>query len=207
MTALAVLNKQGKEIGKAEVPKDLFGERVNTRMLHQTVLMYHAAQRQGTASTKERADVSGGGIKPYRQKGTGRARVGSTRSPLFHGGGVTFGPHPREFRYTLPRKIRQAALRESLNAKYQAQALVCIEDLKESFAKTREFAQFLKKLDLTGKTLGLLDGCDAGILRVSRNLARFELKPAQEVNAFDILRHQNVLLTKTALDILLKRIK
>ncbi len=207
MDSVVLFNSEGKNAGEVKIPDKVFDAGVNTKVLHQAVVMYQARQRQGTVSTKERADVSGGGIKPYRQKGTGRARVGSIRSPLFIGGGVTFGPHPRDFGYKLPKKIRRAALRESLNAKLRAKTLFFIEEFTKTLTKTKEFAGILKRLKLQGKTLAVLDGSDASILKVSRNLPRFSLIPASEVNAYDILRHKNIMLTKTAWDILMKRIE
>jgi len=207
METLTVLNKQGKQTGKIELPDGLFLKHVNTQVLHQAVVMYRAASRQGTASTKERAFVSGGGVKPYRQKGTGRARVGSTRSPLFQGGGVTFGPHPRDYRYTVPKKIKRAALRESLNAKLKADELFCIEEFKDKFSKTKEFAKILTSLKLKGKILAVLDGCDESVLLASRNIPRFEIKRSEDINAYDILSNKSILLTKTAFQKLIKRIQ
>lgn len=189
------------------LPEEVFGGRINQHVLHQAVLMYQASSRQGTASTKERGSVSGGGIKPWRQKGTGRSRHGSIRSPLWKGGGVVFGPHPRDFSYTVPQKIRQVALRESLNAKFQDANLVCVDNLKKPFQKTKEFATILKKLSLNGSVLALLDGCDPSVQRVSRNIPLFCLMRSQDVNAYDILRYKKILVTKTALNNLLERIQ
>ena len=125
MSKIVVLDIEGKE--KEEIDLlNIFDGRINSDVIHQAVIMYQASLRQGNASTKERAYVSGGGKKPYRQKGTGRARAGSNRSPLWHGGGVVFGPHPRDFGYTIPKKIKKAALRESLKAKFNNKALFCI---------------------------------------------------------------------------------
>jgi len=116
LSKFPIFNIEGKETDAIDLPEE-FKADVNQDVIHQAVVMYHASLRQGTASTKERSYVSGGGKKPYRQKGTGRARAGSTRSPLFHGGGIIFGPHPRGFGYDVPRKVKKAALRESLNSK------------------------------------------------------------------------------------------
>jgi len=206
MATVPVLNKKGKETATMELSDDLFGKKVNSEILHQAVVMYQASQRQGTLSTKERGDVSGGGKKPYRQKGTGRARQGTTRAPQFIGGGVVFGPHPRDFGYTLPKKIRRVALRESLNAKYQAGQMIFIDELKEVFPKTKDFAAILNVLKLKGKTLGLMDGCDPSIGLASRNIPRFEILRADDVTAYDILRNKYLLLTKTAFQKLLERI-
>ena len=207
MGTLSVHNKSGKQIDKIDLPENILDTKTNTRVLHQGILAYRASLRQGTASTKERASVHGSTRKLYRQKGTGRARVGGIRSPLFKGGGIVFGPHPRDFGFDLPRKIKRVALRESLKAKYQAKQLYCIEDLKESFSKTKEFNQILKSLKLQGKILAVLDGSHESILRVSRNIARIDLLKAIDVNAYDILSHKTLLMTKTAFSIILKRIK
>ena len=207
MLKLAIYNKVGKEIDKIELPEKIFGAPVNTDVLHQAMVMHQASLRQGNASTKERGSVSGGGRKPWRQKGTGRARQGSIRSPLWHGGGVVFGPHPRDFGYTIPKKIRRAALRESLNAKFQDKNLVCLEDLKGPLAKTKEFASLLTALKLQGKILALLDGCDESVKLVSRNIPRFEMLRCEDVNAYDVLRNKNLLLTKASLTKILERVK
>lgn len=208
MSSLPIFSKEGKKTDKTiDLPKEIFEAPVNTKVIHQAVLMYQAALRQGTASTKERGSVSGGGKKPWRQKGTGRARQGSIRSPLWHGGGVVFGPHPRDFSFSVPRRIKQAALRESLNAKFQSKELMCLEDIKGSLSKTKEFAKILSALKLKGKVLAILDGCDSSLTRVSRNIPFFDLVRCEDVNAYDILRNKNLLVTKTAFDKLLKRIE
>lgn len=206
MVSLPVLNKKGKESAQMELSDDIFGKEVNQDIIHQAVVMYQASFRQGTASTKDRSEVSGGGKKPYRQKGTGRARQGSTRAPQFIGGGIVFGPRPRDFGYTLPKKIRRAALRESLNAKYQSGQLVFIEELTDKFEKTKDFAAVLKALNLTGKTLALLEGSDSSIGLASRNIPRFEILRSEDTTAYDVMRHKHLLLTKTAFNILLDRI-
>ncbi len=207
MSSLTVLDSEGNESTSIALPQEIFGGRINRDVLHQTVLMYRACARQGTASTKERGSVRGGGIKPWRQKGTGRSRHGSIRSPLWKGGGVVFGPHPRNFRYTVAQKIRGIALRESLNVKFQDAHLVCIDDLKKQFQKTKEFAGVLRKLSLKGSVLALLDGCDPSVRRVSRNIPLFCLMRSQDVNAYDILRYKMILVSKTALNNLLERIQ
>ncbi len=208
MTSVPVLNiLNGEEAANIDLPADLFGDKINQDVLHQAVIMYQASLRQGTADTKERGDISGGGKKPFKQKGTGRARAGSSRSPLWHGGGVTFGPHPRDFGYSLPKKIKKAALRESLNAKIKSNDLVCIDDIAQSFEKTKEFDKVLKGLNLRGKILALLDGSDESIVKVSRNIPRFNIMRSEDVNAYDVLKNKKVLLTKTAFNKLLERVK
>ena len=207
MSQLNVLNSQGKESSTIELPKDLFEGAVNAAVIHQAVTKYQASLRQGNASTKERGSVSGGGIKPWRQKGTGRARAGSTRSPLWTGGGVVFGPHPRDFGYDVSKKVKKVALRESLNSKLKDNNLLCVEDFQTPLKKTKEFAEILKNLKIKDKTLAILDGSDPTINRVSRNIRLFNIIRSADVNAYDILKHKKILVTKTAFNNLLERIK
>lgn len=206
-TKLPILDLDGKQKESMDVPEEILGGPVNQDIIHQAVVMYHANKRQGTASTKERGSVSGGGKKPWRQKGTGRARAGSSRSPLWTGGGVVFGPHPRDFSYSIPKKIKVAALKETINAKYHDKDLLCLDDVKKTLNKTKEFAQILKKLKLEGKILAIMDGCDPSIERVSRNIPFFNIIRVQDVNAFDVLKNKKLLVTKSAIKQLIDRIK
>jgi large subunit ribosomal protein L4 len=203
---LAIFDKKGKETGSVDLPDEIFAKTVNQDVIHQAVTMYQASLRQGNASTKERNDVSGGGKKPFKQKGTGRARQGSTRSPLWHHGGVVFGPQPRDFSFSLPRKVKRAALRETLNAKYQGKDIVCIQDLKESFTKTKDFAQILKNLSLNCKVLAVLEGSDSTVERVTRNIARFNLTRLQDVTAYDVMRNKKILVSESAIKKLIDRV-
>ena len=206
MSQLPVLDKSGKEVDRIDLPDHVFGGRVNSAVIHQAVVMYQACLRQGTASTKERGAVSGGGKKPYRQKGTGRARAGSIRAPQYIGGGVVFGPHPRDYRYTIPQKMKLCALKESLNAKYKADDLLFVTELTETFTKTKDFAKILKLWAERGKILALLDGSDESVQLVSRNIPRFQITRAEDVNAYDVMKNRKLLLTKTALEKILKRL-
>jgi len=206
MGMLPIFNKDGKETSQIEISEEIFGQKVNQDVLHQAVVMYQASTRQGTASTKDRSEVSGGGKKPYRQKGTGRARQGSTRAPQFVGGGVVFGPRPRDFGYTLPKRIRRLALLESLKAKYQSGDLMFIEELNGTFEKTKDFAAILKVLNLNGKILALLEGSDQSVGLVSRNIPRFDMQRSEDATAYDVLRNKHLLLTKTAFETLMGRI-
>lgn len=207
MAKLTVHDIKGKETGSVSLPDGIFGGKVNEAVLHQAVVMYLANQRQGNASTKTRGEVSGGGRKPWRQKGTGRARAGSSRSPLWHKGGVVFGPHPREYGYTLSKKTRIAALRASLNAKFQANELLCVEDIQLAKAKTKEVASILKAFKLRGKVLALFDGTNNDVTLASRNLPFVSLSKASDINAYDVLKNKTVLVTKSAIENLLKRIQ
>lgn len=207
MPKLTVVNTQGKETGSLELPDNIFGVPVNKEVLHQAIVMYQANLRQGNASTKTRDEISGGGKKPWRQKGTGRARHGSTRSPLWHKGGVVFGPRPRDFGYTVPKKIRVAALRASLNAKFQKNDLLCVDKIDVPSGKTKEFAKILLTLKVKGKVLALLDGSANQVILASRNIASFNLARATDINALDVLKNSKILVTKTAIEKLLERIK
>lgn len=208
MPRCSVYNNEGKKVEEIELPESIFRPSVNVHVLHQAVAMYQAALRQGTASTKERGAVSGGGRKPWRQKGTGRARAGSIRSPLWRGGGVVFGPHPRDFSYTIPQRIKLVALRESMNAKYLSQDLVCIDHFVVKSAKAKDFAKILTALKLDGKkTLALVDKNDPDIHKVSRNIPFFNAMRPEDVNAYDVLRSKKVVVTKAALKNLLTRIE
>lgn len=206
MPELNVVDIKGKKAATIELPKEKFGVHVHDAVIHQAVVMYNANNRQGTVSTKGRADVSGGGKKPWAQKGTGRARQGSSRSPLWKKGGITFGPKPRDFGYEVPRKVRIAALRESLNSKFVGNVLVCVDSFNVDSGKTKDFASALKALNLQGRTLALLDGSSEKTLLASRNIPRLTLVRAIDANASDIMNNKNVLVTKQALETLLKRI-
>ncbi|MDP8265506.1 MAG: 50S ribosomal protein L4 [Candidatus Aceula meridiana] len=207
MPVCAIHDIKGKKVEEFDLPESIFGGRINEGVLHQAVLMYQANQRQGTASTKERADVSGGGKKPHRQKGTGRARAGSSRSPLWKGGGVTFGPHPRDFSYSLPKKIKISALKASLNACYLSNDIFCIDALMVDSAKTRDFAKLLKTLKLQGTILAVIDKTDTSTQRASHNIPVLNMVRASDVTAYDILKNKKLLITKDAFKSLLKRLK
>ncbi|HSA31625.1 MAG TPA: 50S ribosomal protein L4, partial [Candidatus Omnitrophota bacterium] len=136
MVMMPVLDKNGKKKNQLEFSDEVFGKAVNQDVIHQAVVMYRASLRQGTVATKDFSLVHGGGKKPYRQKGTGRARQGSIRAPQFVGGATVFGPQPRDFGYSVPKKIRRAALRESINAKIKAEQIILVDDFKDKFTKT-----------------------------------------------------------------------
>jgi large subunit ribosomal protein L4 len=207
MPELNVVDSKGQKSSSFELPKEKFGVHVQDAVIHQAVVMYNANNRQGTVSTKTRSEVSGGGKKPWAQKGTGRARQGSTRSPLWKKGGIAFGPKPRDFGYSVPKKVRIAALRESLNAKFLGNSLICVDQLEVLSGKTKEFVAILKNLKVQGRTLAVLDGTNEKTLLASRNIARLTLARALDVNAADIMSNKNVLVTTEALKTLLKRIQ
>ena len=207
MAKLPVHDIKGKETGSVQLPDEIFGGKVNEAVLHQAVVMYLANKRQGNASTKTRGEVSGGGRKPWKQKGTGRARAGSSRSPLWIKGGVVFGPHPRDYSYNISKKTRIVALRASLNAKFMDKKLLCVEDIKLANPKTKEVASILRAFKLRGKVLALFDGTDGDVTLASRNIPFLSLTRASDLNAYDVLKNKTVLVTKSAIENLLKRIQ
>ncbi len=208
MPELAVVNVEGKKSASVQLPEEQFGVHVHDAVIHQAVVMYRANQRQGNVSTKDRGEVSGGGKKPWAQKGTGRARAGSSRSPLWKKGGIAFGPKPRDFSFDVPRKVRIAALRESLNAKFLSNDLVCVQGVSVPSGKTRDFSKILTDVKVQGRVLVVLDGgVDAKTLSAGRNLARVTLSRASDVNALDIMNNKVLMVTQAALQTLLKRIQ
>lgn len=204
---LSVVDLTGKTVEQLTLDEALWSGRPNLRLLSQAVAMYRANQRAGTASTKTRGDVSGGGKKPWRQKHTGRARAGSIRSPIWRHGGITFGPHPRDFGYSLPKAIRRKALLESLKGKLRDQELVVLNELTASEPKTKPFAGLAKTFGVARASVIVLEEFRAPLVKSLRNLARFELRRAAELNVFDVLNAQKVLLTKAALTKVEERIR
>jgi large subunit ribosomal protein L4 len=207
MPICAIHDIHGKKIDELKLPEAIFDGKVNAMALHQAVVMYQTNQRQGNASSKGRAEVSGGGKKPWRQKGTGRARAGSSRSPLWKGGGVTFGPEPRDFTYQIPRKVKSVALKASLNSKINDNDLLCVDELAIDSSKTKDFMKLLKGLKLEGKILAVVDSVEENLSRVSRNLSSFCMMRSADVTGYDILRYKKLLITKAAFKNLLKRIQ
>ena len=205
--SIPIFNAKGEEVERYELNKDLFTGEVDKKILYQVTLMYNANQRRGTASTKTRSDVSGGGKKPWRQKGTGRARAGSIRSPLWRGGGKVFGPHPRDFHYDLPKKIKRLALLSSLNSKLIEEKLLGIDAITIDEPKTKKFKSIMDALKLKGKSLFVLDDIDGKIRTASRNLQEALVRNYKDFNTMDVLAHDNVVMTKAALEKLPERFK
>ncbi|MBI4003773.1 MAG: 50S ribosomal protein L4 [Candidatus Omnitrophica bacterium] len=201
-----VFDLQGSEVGQLTLDPQLWDGRVNLRLLSQAVAMYRTNQRAGTASTKTRGDVSGGGKKPWKQKHTGRARVGSIRSPLWRHGGSVFGPRPRDVHYRLPQTIRRRALLESLKGKLRDEELVVLDELAAEAPKTKPFAKLASTFEVGRRSVIVLDRPSAALLKSLRNLARFELCSAASLNAFDVLNAQKVLVTKAAFERLEARV-
>lgn len=182
-----------------ELPDAVFGAEVKPHLLHHVVVAQLAARRAGTASTKTRSEVSGGGKKPYRQKGTGRARMGSSRSPLLRGGGVIFGPHPRSYQVKVNRKEMKAALRCALSAKAGQNKLVLVDELELAAPRTREFLELARKLELS-EALLVTDGRRANLDLGIRNLGSFKTLRVEALNVYDILSYDQLVLTRPAFE-------
>lgn len=204
---LAVLNNEGKEVGKLAVKEDILGGASNKKLLYQVLKAHLANQRQGSASTKTRAEVSGGGRKPWRQKGTGRARVGSTRSPLWRKGGVTFGPHPRDFHYSVPDKMKKGALRSALNAKLSDKAVILLNEIVINEPKTKLLASLLSKVSKEGKIMLAIKEKNENLLRAGRNISRLKISRASDLTAYDVLACNKLIIVKEAFGVLEARLQ
>ncbi|MDP8260179.1 MAG: 50S ribosomal protein L4 [Candidatus Gygaella obscura] len=207
MAQCNVLNIQGKKVESIELDVKLFDGKVNEACVYQAVVMYQANRRLGSASVKDRAQVSGGGAKPWKQKGTGRARHGSSRSPIWRHGGVTFGPIPRDFSYTLPKKIKHKALISVLNDKLNNKEIIFIDEIKIEKTKTKELVAVIKKLKIKGKCLLVADSFSNELFLSGRNIVRLQIKLAAELNAYDVLCSKILIITKKAFGLLEKRLK
>jgi large subunit ribosomal protein L4 len=196
---LDVVNPQNERVDQVTLPEGIFGGAVNPHVLHATVVMQRANRRQGTHATKERSAVRGGGRKPWRQKGTGRARAGSIRSPLWRHGGTIFGPRPRDYGYLAPRKVRAAALRSSLAAQVQAGRITVLQGLVLERPSTKVLAAAFKALGVAGRVLLVLPVRDEMVCRSARNLPRVRVLPVQGLNPHDVLAADRVVLTREAL--------
>ncbi|MBP2651558.1 MAG: rplD [Firmicutes bacterium] len=200
MPKVAVYDITGATTGEIELNESVFGVDVNEALLHQAVVMQLASQRLGTAATKTRGMVRGGGRKPWKQKGTGRARAGTIRSPLWVGGGTVFGPHPRSYAFSMPRKARRLALKAALSAKVMAGELLVMEDINFSEPKTKSAVAMLNNLKVAGeKTLIITGEVNDNVEKSSRNLPGIRNITSQGLNVYDILYHGKVLVTKDAI--------
>jgi large subunit ribosomal protein L4 len=198
MPTVEVYNVQGEQVGELELSPGIFDAEVNEKLLFDVVQMLLAARRRGTANTKTRGEVRGGGRKPWRQKGTGRARHGSIRSPIWTGGGITFGPSPRKYRYLLPKKMRRAALRSALTSRLANKGITVLNELKLTAPKTKEIVQILNNLGLGGSVLLVTGEADSNIYKSARNIPGVDTAVAGMLNVLDILNHDTLLLTKDA---------
>ena len=199
MPHTTLYRKTGEEAGSVELPDALFAAPVNAAVLHQAVVAQLAGRHLGTHDTKTRGEVAGGGKKPYRQKGTGRARQGSRRAPHFAGGGAVFGPHPRSYEQRLPRKMKRLALRGALTAKYGDGAVRVVEDLAMEEIKTRELVGYLGALNVAGRVLVVAPARDQRLTLSARNLPDVEVILADSLNVVDVLNADVLLIEQPAL--------
>ncbi|MFH1411903.1 MAG: 50S ribosomal protein L4 [Candidatus Omnitrophota bacterium] len=206
-TTIPVYDLKGKVVENFQLDAKVFDGRVNKVLLYEAKKMYEANARKGTVSTKTRGEVSGGGVKPWRQKGTGRARVGSSRNPLWRHGGVAFGPKPRDYSYSMPKKAVKMALVSSLNARLSEQVIKAVVKMEMEERKTKAFKELLNVLKIEGKTLVVVEALSENIKRSSRNLKNVSLKEGRNINARDVLLSESVLIEKEALENLVERLK
>lgn len=195
-----LFDKIGQESGTVELDEKIFAQKINKALIWETINVLMDNRRKGQASTKTKAEVSGGGKKPWRQKGIGWARHGSTRSPIWRGGGVTFGPKPRDYTTSMPKKKKLGALLASLSAKAQESKILVIEDIELDAPKTKNFAKILKDIKLDkARTLVAVDAIQKNILMASRNVPNVQLKRANDINCYDVLSAEYLLITKKGL--------
>lgn len=198
MPNLAVVNMEGKEVSKIDLADSVFGIEPNAAVMHQMVVNYLANQRQGTQSALTRAEVSGGGKKPWRQKGTGRARQGSTRSPQWTHGGVVFAPKPRGYSFTVNKKVRRLAMKSALSTKAASQEIVILDEIKLDNYKTKVIVDMLKAIDVTKKALIVLPEVDGKVIKSANNIKGVKTAQVNELNVYDILNADKLVIVKDA---------
>jgi large subunit ribosomal protein L4 len=195
-----IVNGNNEKIGSVELSDEVFGGRVKSDLIWESVVQANASERRGTHATKNRANVSGSGKKPWRQKGTGRARVGEIRNPLWRKGGTVFGPQPRSYAYELPKKVKRGALRAALAQKFSDGAVTVVDRLDAAEKKTKDTAALLKRLGASGKTLLIDVKPDEGFALSARNLAGVRLVPSGRVTARDVMDTNHIIATRDAIE-------
>ncbi len=200
MPKVALFNQAGSQVGEVELNDSVFGIEPNNHVMFEAVVMQRASMRQGTHKTKIRSEVSGGGRKPWRQKGTGRARQGSIRSPQWRGGGTVFGPVPRSYSYKLPKKVRRLAIKSALSSKVAAENILVLESLAFEAPKTKEFTQVLKGLSVDTKALIVTADVDENVALSARNIPGITVVSAEGINVLDVLNHDKLIMTKAAVE-------
>lgn len=197
MALVDVYNVNKEKVGEVDLKEDIFEVEIKPYLLHEVVVWQRACRRGGNASTKTRGEVAGSGRKPWRQKGTGRARVGSVRTPIWRGGGTVFGPKPRSYSYSLPKKVRRAALKMALSSKLADGQLVVLDDYPDTGPKTKDFVQMMEKFDLK-KVLFITLAGHKNLELSSRNVPYVQVLPAAGLNVYDILRYDHLVLLSPA---------
>ena len=197
MPTVGLFNKEGQKVGDVQLSENVFGVEINQDAVHQVVVALLANKRQGNQSALTRAEVSGGGIKPWRQKGTGRARQGSTRSPQWIHGGVVFAPKPREYRISIPKSMRRVALMSALTSKVVENEIIVLDSLDFEAPKTKEVVKMLKALDVK-KALIVVAESNENAYKSARNIEGIEIIPVNNINVYDILKYEKFVITKEA---------
>ena len=198
MSVCEILNIQAEKVGEIELNDSVFNIEVNSGILHEVICMQRANRRSGNACTKTRGEVSGGGAKPWRQKGTGRARSGSRTSPVWRGGGTVFGPKPRDYSYSMPKKVKRLALRMALSARNQEGNLIVIDQFQLQEVKTKYFVQVMDKFNVDN-CLVITEGDDNDMYLSSRNAVGYKVLPVAGLNVYDILKYSKLMLVKSSL--------
>ncbi len=200
MPKVALYDITGSQIGDVELSNDVFGVEVNNHAMYEAVKNYLANQRQGTQSAKTRAEVRGGGRKPWRQKGTGRARQGSIRAPQWKGGGVVFAPKPRDYSYKIPKKVKRLALKSALTSKVNDKEIIVLDSLVLDQAKTKEMVKVLKNLNTSKKTLIVIPQRDEAVVRAAANIEGVKTAYVNTINVYDILNCDSFVITRDAVN-------
>lgn len=198
MPKVGVQNMAGEQVGEIELAAGVFEAEANVPLMHQAVVAENANSRQGTSDTKTRGEVSGGGAKPFRQKGTGRARQGSSRAPIHPHGGVAFGPHPRSYAQSLPKKMRRGALRSALSARLADGAVAVVDQIAMDKISTKEMASFLNRFEAFGRTLVLVETLSDEVRKSTRNIPGVDLRVAPAVSVRDLLNAEKIIITRAA---------
>lgn len=200
MAKVSLLNQAGTSVGEIELNDKVFGIEPNEAVLFEAIIAQRASLRQGNHKVKNRSEVAGGGRKPWRQKGTGRARQGSIRSPQWRGGGVVFGPTPRSYSYKLPKKVRRLALLSALSSKAREESIVVLEGLAFDAPKTKEFVKVLSNLSIDKKALFVTADLDENVALAARNIPGITVVSATGINVLDLVGHEKLVLTKSAVE-------
>ncbi len=200
MPKVTLFNQGGSQVGDIELNDSVFGIEPNNHVLFEAIIMQRASLRQGNHKVKNRSEVAGGGRKPWKQKGTGRARQGSIRSPQWRGGGTVFGPTPRSYSYKLPKKVRRLAIKSALSAKALEENILVIESLSFEAPKTKEFVAVLSNLSVDTKALIVTDGLDEKVALSARNIPGVTVVAADGLNVLDVVSHNKLILTKSAVE-------
>lgn len=199
MPKVALYNIKGEQVGEIDLKDEVFGVAINESVMHDAVVNQLANRRLGTQAAKTRAEVSGGGKKPFRQKGTGRARAGSSRSPLWRKGGVIFAPQPRSYSYSIPKKARRLALKSALTSKVLNGNIIVLDQLTMAEPKTKEFAGVLDNLKVNKKALVVTADVDSAVVRSARNIPGVTPTHASTLNVYDVLAHEKLIITRDAI--------